>query len=117
MFGRGKNGRTAMAAFRGFHFAAVATVLATIVSAGSGLAACDPTTEPDQSDIANARAAVDANCTCDDAVRHGDYVSCAVDQANTTLVNKSCARFVKRCAAHSTCGKPGFVTCCRTNQR
>src|SRR5262249_6005819 len=55
-----------------------------------------------------------ANCICLDSVRHGAYVSCAVQEANATLVNKSCAGVVKRCASRSTCGKPGAVTCCVT---
>src|SRR5262249_31646793 len=29
--------------------------------------------------------------------------------------NPSCRGAVERCAAKSTCGKPGFVTCCRTS--
>ena len=29
-------------------------------------------------------------------------------------LSKDCKRAVKDCAARSTCGKPGFVTCCRT---
>ena len=39
------------------------------------------------------------------------------DQVNMTLVNKSCKGAITRCAARSTCGKPGFVTCCRTNSK
>ena len=78
-------------------------------------ATCDPTTDPDKTDIASARAAVAANCDCAGATSHGAYVSCAVQQANLALVNKSCAGAVKRCAAHSTCGKPpAAVTCCVT---
>ena len=34
------------------------------VSAAPGRAKCDPTTDPDKTDIANARAAVVANCYC-----------------------------------------------------
>jgi hypothetical protein len=90
-------------------------VFAVLVSAAPGHAACDPTTDPDKTDIANARAAVAEHCNCTPSVSHGAYVSCAVQQANATLTNKSCAGFVKTCASRSTCGKPGFVTCCRTN--
>ena len=76
---------------------------------------CDPTTDPDQSDITNARAAVAANCDCAAATTHGAYVSCAARQIDATLVNRSCRGHAKRCAGHSTCGKtPGSVTCCRT---
>jgi hypothetical protein len=77
-------------------------------------AKCDPTTDPDESDIANARAAIAANCSCTGAANHGAYVGCAAQQANAVLVNKSCAGFVRKCASKSTCGKAGFVTCCRT---
>src|SRR3989475_9949714 len=87
---------------------------ALLISTGPGQAACDPSTDPDKSDIANARAAVAANCDCAGAASHGAYVSCAAQQANATLVNKSCAGAVKKCAAKSTCGRPGAVTCCVT---
>ena len=30
---------------------------------------------------------------------------------------KQCKGAVKRCAAQSICGKPGFVTCCRTTAK
>jgi hypothetical protein len=85
-----------------------------LTSASVALPRCDPTTDPDKTDVANARAAVAANCDCDNATSHGAYVSCAAQQADATLVNKSCARAVKKCAARSTCGKPGSVTCCVT---
>jgi hypothetical protein len=77
--------------------------------------ACDPTTEPDRSDVAAARAAVASGCDCATAARHGTYVSCAASVARATLQNPSCAGFVQRCAARSTCGRAGAVTCCRTN--
>ncbi len=103
---------------RKFSLAAFAALLALLVSAVPGYAACDPTTDPDKSDIANARAAVHANCLCQSTPGsphvHGAYVSCAAQQANAVLVNKSCAGFVTKCAAHSICGRGGFVTCCRT---
>src|SRR5215813_2139791 len=41
-----------------FAFAAV------LVSRALGLAACDPTTDPDRSDVANARTTVATNCDC-----------------------------------------------------
>jgi hypothetical protein len=96
---------------------AVAALLAPMLSALPGHAACDPTTDPDKTDIANARAAVVANCNCTGELRHGAYVSCAAQQANAVLTNKSCAGFVKKCAAHSTCGKPNAVTCCLTTTK
>jgi hypothetical protein len=78
-------------------------------------ARCDPTTEPDKSDVANARAAVAANCDCADATSRGEYVRCATQQAEAALLNRGCRGRVKKCASKSTCGKPGSVTCCRTN--
>ena len=39
-----------------------------------------PTVEPDRSDVANARAAVAANCDCAGAASRGDYVRCAAQQ-------------------------------------
>jgi len=95
---------------RRLHVAALLTVFSVLTAH----AKCDPTTDPDESDIANARAAVAANCDCTGAQSHGAYVSCAAHQANATLVNKSCGGAVKKCAARSTCGKPNSVTCCRT---
>src|SRR5262245_21169333 len=76
-------------------------------------ARCDPTTDPDRSDIAQARAAVAAHCDCG-TLTHAAYVRCADTQAQLALANPSCAKAVKRCASKSTCGRPGFVTCCRT---
>jgi hypothetical protein len=92
-------------------------VFALLVSAAPGHAACDPTTDPDKTDIANARAAVAFHCNqfCFEQSR-GAYVSCAAQQANAVLKNNSCAGAVKQCAAHSICGKfSSKVTCCRTN--
>src|SRR3989442_15798557 len=97
---------------------ALPALLAVLACAASSHATCDPTTDPDKSDIANARAAVAANCDCAGATSHGAYVSCAAQQANAVLVNKSCARAVKKCASHSTCGKAGgAVTCCLTTTK
>ena len=76
-------------------------------------AKCDPS-GADAADVAAARAAVALNCDCAGAANHGAYVSCAAGQAKLTLVNPSCKGAVVKCAAKSTCGKPNFVTCCRT---
>ena len=76
-------------------------------------ARCDPA-GADAADVAAARAAVEANCDCEGSSTHGAFVSCAADQARATLNNRSCQGAVVECAANSTCGKPGFVTCCRT---
>ncbi len=102
---------------RRVHLALLAALLVVLMSAVPSYAKCDPTTDPDKSDIANARAAVAANCDCAGATSHGDYVKCAVQQANKVLVNPSCKGAVKKCAAHSTCGKPTAVTCCLTTTK
>src|SRR5262245_14021633 len=71
--------------------------------------------------VAAARAQVAPDCDCAGAASHGAYVSCAAhvanDRANAdpSLLPRYCKGAVKRCAARSTCGKPGFVTCCRTS--
>ena len=71
--------------------------------------------------VADARTAVEATCTCATATSHGAYVRCAAEVANARakalpqLLPTYCKGAVKRCAARSTCGKPGFVTCCRTS--
>jgi len=74
------------------------------------VAACQPTTDPDKTDIADARAAVAANRDCASSASHKAYVGCAAQQADAVLQNKDCRRAVVRCAARSTCGRPGFVT-------
>ncbi len=71
--------------------------------------------EPDAR-CSNARAAVATVCDCEGAAAHRDYVRCAADQAAATLGNKGCTGVVKRCASKSTCGKPGYVACCRTRR-
>jgi hypothetical protein len=83
------------------------------LSAAPVFARCDPAAEPDRADIANARDAVLANCDCAGAESHGAYVRCAVDQIAAVLVNRQCRRKAKECAAKSTCGRPGAVTCCK----
>jgi len=82
---------------------------------GSSLAMCDPS-GADAGGIADAQANIAANCNCATATSHGAYVSCAAGQAQgTSTLNPSCRGKVVSCAARSTCGKPGFVLCCRTN--
>ena len=45
-------------------------------------------------------------------------MKCATGAAKTALqmTNPSCKGAVVKCAARSTCGKPEFVTCCRTSK-
>jgi hypothetical protein len=98
---------------RRFQGAALVAALALLLGSSASHAKCNPTAEPDKTDIANARAAVAANCDCAGAPNHGTFVKCAGQQADATLTNKSCKGEVKKCAAKSTCGKPGFVSCCK----
>jgi hypothetical protein len=59
--------------------------------------------------------AVAAKCRCDTATNHGQYVSCVAHVvrglAACGLLPTNCKGKVTRCAARSTCGKDGFVTC------
>jgi plastocyanin len=68
--------------------------------------------------VAAVRAQVDARCPCVGAAHHRAYVRCAVavaqEAVTTGRLPKACKAAVKHCAAKSTCGRPGFVTCCRS---
>jgi hypothetical protein len=94
--------------------------IAVASSHGSSFAAC-----ADSAAVAATRAAAEQACAaigagCSTAKDHGAYVSCIANQAKGAAkagtLPKSCKGAVVRCAANSTCGKPGFVTCCRTNK-
>jgi hypothetical protein len=75
----------------------------------------------DQAAVDATRAAADAACDCAGAATHGAYVRCvagvAKAAADAGTLPRNCKGSVVRCAAKSTCGKPDFVTCCRTNAR
>jgi hypothetical protein len=66
------------------------------------------------------RARIAARCDCT-GLDHGAYVKCAVRVVNGDVkagtLPKSCRGAVKRCAAKSTCGRSGFVACCRTTAK
>ena len=74
-----------------------------------------------QVDCATARCvfdqAINAKCSCDGAANHGRYVSCVAhlvkELTSCGLLPTNCKGKVTRCAARSTCGKNGFVTCTR----
>src|SRR5262249_546582 len=100
----------------------VGVLLLSLASIAS--AKCDPANNPDDAtSIANARAAADAACDCSTATNHGAYVSCAANAINSTLDgsdaqhNRTCRGQTKRCYGKSTCGKAGFVTCCKQNAK
>src|SRR5881392_3757967 len=67
-----------------------AALLAATVQLGFAKCGDDP---GDAAKVQNARTQVASQCDCANAPDHGTYV---------------------RCAAESTCGKLGFVTCCVT---
>ena len=84
--------------------------------------------DPTGARVAAARQQVRTDCPCDHSnpptTNHGQYVKCAagvaatraaLDSSDPNFLPKTCKGAVKKCAAHSTCGKPGFVTCCITN--
>jgi hypothetical protein len=91
-----------------------------VVSAQPGLAKCGDAAG-DAAAVQAARVDIAANCNCEDAANHGAYVKCAGQRANFlasddggNALPKNCKGAVKKCAAKSTCGKPGAVTCCIT---
>jgi hypothetical protein len=101
-------------------FAVTLTILACSYIADARMAvagSCDPA-GADAPAIALARADVAATCDCAGAARHGDYARCSADVLQTRVLhvqlNPACRNLVQRCAAHSTCGRTGSVTCCRT---
>src|SRR5262245_15686924 len=59
--------------------------------------------------------AIAAECPCAEQTNHGRYVSCVAHVvrrlAGEGTIPINCKGKVTRCAAKSTCGKPGFVTC------
>jgi len=58
-----------------------------------------------------AQAAINRDCpACSEASNHGRYVSCVAHVVKRT-VSPGCRGKAVRCAARSTCGKAGFVTC------
>ena len=61
------------------------------------------------------QAVIAAQCPCADATNHGRYVSCVAhlmkQAAADGTIPVNCKGKITRCAARSTCGKDGFVTC------
>jgi plastocyanin len=84
-----------------------------LLSIGSARAACT-----DAAAVASTRAAADVQCPCATASGHKPYVQCVARIARAAAMSGSlprqCKAAVVRCARKSTCGAPGFVTCCRT---
>ena len=83
----------------------------------------------DEDAVKSARSQVATDCNCANPQpngTHGDFVKCAADITKTrssldpmdpNFLPKQCKGIVKKCAAKSTCGKPGFVTCCFTTTK
>ncbi len=73
------------------------------------------------SSAAAVRAMADAQCPCATATSHREYVKCVAGVAKSAVTSgslpKQCRRAVLKCAAQSTCGRPGFVSCCRTSAK
>ena len=73
----------------------------------------------DAAQVAAVRAMADEQCDCATAANHGAYVSCVDAVAAAAVADGSlrpeCEDTVISCAAQSTCGRPGFVTCCTTD--
>jgi len=79
--------------------------------------------DPTGSKVLAARQQASSTCPCATATKHGAYVKCVAGVADTLSsgtnpsLPKSCKGAVKKCAAHSTCGKSGTVTCCLTTAK
>ncbi len=89
----------------------VLALLATLV-----LAAAAPAAEDCQARRCALEPALEKECPCDGARSRGDYVSCVSRAARTLAQEKGdasalCLGDVVRCAAQSTCGRPGAVAC------
>ena len=75
----------------------------------------------DPSAAAATRAMAETQCPCATATSHREYVKCVASVAKSAVASgslpKQCRRAVLMCAAQSTCGRPGFVSCCRTSAK
>lgn len=93
----------------------VAALSLVSLGAGRSYAKCADD-DPTGALRAAARQDVKDNCNCATAENHGAYVKCSAGRVNAnTSLPKSCRGAVKKCAAKSNCGKPGFIICCKKN--
>lgn len=80
---------------------------------GPGPKTCTP------EDLATIHDAIMAACPCDTAKNHGQFVSCSSHVLGQAMkggtLSRECRRLARRGVAKSSCGKPGFVTCCRSD--
>lgn len=96
---------------------ALTALLALPIASTAGAACGD---QPgDAGAVAMARALAATRCDCATAPSHGQHVRCVGAVAREALrartLPERCVAQVVRCAARSTCGRPGAVTCCRTD--
>ena len=91
-------------------------VVTLLLSLGTAHAACT-----DAAALAATRAAADAQCPCGTFSSHKAYLHCVAQVAKTAAQSgglpKACRATVLGCAKKSTCGKAGFVACCRTTAK
>ena len=92
------------------------TLLLVSVTLGLALAAAPAGAAEDcQARRCAAKAAIETACPCDKASDHGAYVSCVAQAARQSAGREAnagvCVGEIVRCAAQSTCGKSGAVTC------
>jgi hypothetical protein len=103
-----------------FFLSGITSFLLLGVLADGAVAKCGDNIGDDAA-VAATRAQVEAQCPCAAATNHGAYVKCAKGVINAAVANDTlptqCKGEVRRCAAKSTCGRPGAVTCCRTNAK
>lgn len=57
------------------------------------------------------------DCGCDHAQNHRDYVRCVKHLIKSKSLATQCLSTAKQCAAQSTCGRGGAVTCYRTTRK
>jgi len=92
----------------------------TLPAAPAVFAACGDRPQDAQA-VAAARAAAAARCDCASARSHVRHVSCVAGVASDAVrkgqLRALCKAAVVRCAARSTCGRPGSAACCRTDAR
>jgi len=91
---------------------AAALVCASVLACASpGLPACKDTTA-----VQATRAQAEQACRCEQASTHHAYKTCVAGVVDAAVgagtLPASCKIAIARCAAHSTCGRPGAVTCC-----
>ena len=97
-------------------FATLATLALLLGAVAPAVAKPNNQCTPEMAAAALADLAV--ACPCDQAVNHGQYVSCGAHWAARAVreqtLPRACRRLVRKNTVRSVCGKPNFVTCCRT---